>query len=83
MGKFDLSTTALRLQQIDEAEDTADSIDDMVAAALDLKPRNASDCIVLIDLIVTGLKRDQQPRLDRADLRALAGIRTYLETRCQ
>lgn len=83
MGSFDLSKSALRLQQIDDPEDTADEIDRLVADALSLKPKTALDCASLIDLIVSGLERDEQPRSDGADIRALRSMRDFLLTRAQ
>jgi len=73
-----ISSSALRLHQIDDPEDTADAIDDLVLLALRQSPKTSADCVALIDLVISGLKRDQQPRLDRADIEGLRAVQHYL-----
>jgi len=78
MTRIDLSTAALRLHRVDEPEDTAAGIDDLVALALRRRPKSPRDAVSLIDLVISSLQRDQQPRIDRADLSALKAVRTYI-----
>lgn len=78
MGCLDCSATALKLQRVDDAEDTADIIDDAVARALLQTPRNAEECIALLDIVVQGLVSEQRSRSDDADVKGLQSVRRFL-----
>ncbi len=83
MAEIDLSAAALRLHQVDDPEDAADGIDDLVALVLRRRPQSPRDAASLIDLVISGLKRDQQPRLDEADLDALLAVRAFIQRAAQ
>lgn len=78
MGMLDMTAFALRLNSLEDPESAADIIDDMMFASLSNVPKSPSDCINLIDLVVSGLERDRQPRNDFADRKALNAVKDYL-----
>lgn len=83
MKSSDFSETVLRLHQLDDPEDAADIIDDMIRLTLDQEPRTVDACIRLIDVVISGLERDHQPRSDAADVKALRGVQVFLRGSCQ
>lgn len=78
MGCLDCSSTALKLQRVDDAEDTADIIDEAVARALVQVPTSAKECIALIDLVIQGLIVEQRARGDSADIIGLRAVRAFV-----
>ncbi|WP_295165479.1 hypothetical protein [uncultured Brevundimonas sp.] len=78
MGCLDCSATVLKLQQVDDAEDTADIIDEAVARALVQVPNSAKECVALIDLVIQGLVVEQRARADSADITGLRAVRAFV-----
>ncbi|WP_395945584.1 hypothetical protein [Brevundimonas sp.] len=60
------------------SEAWADAIDALVSRALRFAPTSPDIAAALLDLIADGLDRDDQPRADRADLKALEAVAHYV-----